>query len=146
KPDTGVAVCGRDDFDFAPVYTRAVLDAHAKQLADRFFGGKARGERSDPPRAVSNLAVGIDLAGKAVTVTGERRADALNLDEVNAGAEHCWSPIWELRYSCEASSVAADAFWTAANSSGSARSCAGMPLGRPMPRYSKPYARISAGS
>src|SRR5574337_1419476 len=70
-----------DDLDLAPAHAP---DAQTEDLADRFLGRPASGERVAPLTDVGGLRLGQDPPAEARPEAGQGGPDALDLDDVDA--------------------------------------------------------------
>jgi hypothetical protein len=80
EPDRGLAGRQPLDLDVAPA---DAPDAEPEDLADRLLGRPAAGHRLRPVAHVAPLRVGQDPPGEAIAEPLERRADPIDLDDVD---------------------------------------------------------------
>ena len=74
--------------DRKPLHDDVAPDAGAQRFGDGFFGGKTRGQRLVAMAAAMDFRVSVDAVQETIAVARDGSADALDFNDVDAGAQH----------------------------------------------------------
>jgi hypothetical protein len=103
--DGGFPTLIRNDFDFTPTHSIAMLNTGTKGFAHCLLRGKPCGELMDASAAVCQFTLGVDAREKSHPVPRVGGLDAFDFNQINSNSKHLATFEVIIPQQCEMSKI-----------------------------------------